>query len=295
MQEVYAICRISRQGHAQALAREKVLRQREDLYIGFIEQIRVFHPGMGLRLMYEQFQPKGIGRDAFICLGLSNGFRIRAIRNPQRTTYSVKSNRYRNLLAYKEFTDVNQVWSSDIFYFPLKGRHYYVVLIMDVYSRRIIGYNAADNLRAENNIAALEMALSLRGIKNYQQKLIHHSDRGTQYISDDYTNLLEDYNIQISMCIDVLENAHIERANGIIKNDYLKRWTINNFNQLKYRLKMAVNSYNNKFHSGLGKRTPMEFETYIKELSVEQRPVLEIYTTDNQNSDNPGQLSLPFK
>jgi len=67
-------------------------------------------------------------------------------------------------LGGKRFTGVNQVWVSDIFNFPLNNKHYYMVLIMDVYSRKIVGYSVAGNMRAENNINALQTALTLRGI-----------------------------------------------------------------------------------------------------------------------------------
>ena len=255
-------------------------------------EIRELHPGMGIRKMYEQFNPEGIGRDAFIALGLEEGLRLRSISNPRKTTWSVKSSRYRNLLAAHRFTNVNQIWASDIFYFPIGTRHYYIVLIMDVYSRRILGYSAADNLRAENNIRALGMALNLRGINDYQKKLIHHSDRGSQYISDDYTSLLDDFGIRISMCSNVLENAHIERANGTIKNQYLKRWNITKPNSLRRYLQKAIKAYNNRAHDSLEKQTPIEFETYVKELTKEQKPVLEIFTMNKQISDNPNQLIL---
>jgi transposase InsO family protein len=281
---------ISKQGHWECVKRAQKIAAKEPCYIGFIVEIRDLHPGMGLRTMYEQFHPEGIGRDAFIALGLREGFRLRSIQNPQRTTYSVKNKRYVNLLDGKRFTDVNQLWVSDIFYFPLQDRHYYVVLLMDVYSRRIIGYSIADNLRAENNLKALNMALTLRGIKNYAANLIHHSDRGTQYISDDYTDLLTEYGIQISMCIDVLENAHCERVNGTIKNDYLNRWAIQNVKDLWLRVPMAVNNYNNRLHQALG-MTPLEFETYVKELDITKKPVLEIFTI-KQNVDNKEQLFL---
>jgi putative transposase len=292
MKDVFLVCGISKQAHAQALKRAKVLRKKEALYIGFMYEIRDMHPGMGLRKMYEQFQPEGIGRDAFIVLGLREGLRLRSISNPTRTTWSVKSARYPNLLAGRRFTAVNQIWASDIFYFQIGSRHYYVVLIMDVYSRRIIGYSAADNLRAENNIDALRMALNLRGVGDYQKQLIHHSDRGSQYISDDYTNLLEDFNIQISMCTDVLENAHMERANGTIKNDYLARWNIKQAYTLARYLKKAVDNYNHRAHDSLGKKTPIEFETYVKELSEEEKPPLEIFTINKQISENPNQFRL---
>lgn len=292
LKDVFLFCAISKQAHAQALRRAAVLRKKEALYIGFMYEIRDLHPGMGLRRMHEQFRPQGIGRDAFIALGLREGLRLRSISNPTKTTWSIKSNRYPNLLGGKRFTAVNQIWSSDIFYFQIGSRHYYVVLIMDVYSRRIIGYSAADNLRAEHNIQALRMALNLRGVDDYKQKLIHHSDRGSQYISDDYTNLLEDFGIQISMCTDVLENAHIERANGTIKNDYLARWNITKPATLPKWLEKAVNGYNDRIHDSLQKKTPIEFETYVKELHKEKRPGLEIFTINKHISENPNQLLL---
>ena len=291
------ICAISKQGHKQALKRAKELVSKVPFYVGFICQVRMIHPGMGLRLMYEQFQPEGIGRDAFIALGLEQGFRLRSIKSPMKTTWSIKSNRYSNLLGSKRFTAVNQLWVSDIFYFPLNGQHYYVVLIMDAYSRRIIGYSVADNLRRENNLKALRMALQLRGIKNYNQQLIHHSDRGSQYISDDYTNTLTEHGIRISMCTNVLENAHMERANGTIKNDYLARWNIQHPKALPKFLEKAVNGYNNRWHKAHEDhqgRSPIEFETYVNELQDELKPVLKVFTINSQISDNPNQLKLNF-
>ena len=248
---------------------------------------------MGLRSIYETYQVEDIGRDAFIALGLRNGFRLRAVHKTVRTTFSVKSSRYRNLLEGKVFTDVNQVWTSDITYFKIGEDTYYIVFIMDVYSRRIVGYSVADHMRAEQNIRALQMALDLRGVKDYDQKLIHHSDKGSQYISDDYTELLNNFGIEISMCNIVYENAHIERVNGIIKNQYLHRWKITNFYQLRKKLQDAVWAYNfEKQHRSLGKLTPVEFEESLKELVVEQRKELVIYT-HKQNDDNSA-LQLEF-
>lgn len=294
MNDLYGMCGISRQAHAKAVKRELALKQRDYLYVNFMHEIRRHHPGMGLRKMYEQFNPEGIGRDSFIALGLQEGLRLRSYANPVRTTYSVKSNRYRNLLGGKWFTGVNQVWSSDIFYFQIGEKHHYVVLIMDIYSRRIVGYSAADNMRAENNIKALQMALTLRGIRDYKGQLIHHSDRGSQYISNDYTCLLEDYGIQISMCTDVLENAHIERANGRIKNDYLRRWPVKTPARLTYWLKKAVEGYNNCLHSKIDKMTPMQYESHLKQLEEKERFKMKIFVINNQNSDDPNQLKLGF-
>lgn len=291
---IYSHCGIRKQSHYKAIRREQSHMEKEPLYIGFIVEVREMHPGMGLRTMFEKYSPEGIGRDAFIALGLFHGFRLRAVHKTVRTTFSVKSNRYRNLLEGKGFTDVNQIWTSDITYFKIGEKTYYIVLIMDVYSRRIVGYSVADNMRAEQNIKALQMAFDLRGLKDYKQGLIHHSDKGGQYISNDYTDLLTDFGVQISMCNIVYENAHIERVNGTIKNQYLQRWTITSFMQLYNRLEKAIWAYNfEKPHSQLGKLTPVEFEESLKELAEEQRKELTIFTHP-QNSVNSGVSQLDF-
>lgn len=280
------LCGIRKQSHYKCIKLEKEALEKAPLYIGFIVEIRIIHPGMGLRTMYERYEPEAIGRDAFISLGLENGFRLRSVHKSVRTTYSVKSSRYPNLLKEKRFTDVNQIWTSDITYFQIGEETYYIVFIMDVYSRRIVGYSVADNMRAEQNIKALQMAFDLRGIKDYEQKLIHHSDKGSQYISNDYTELLNDFGVLISMCNSVYENSHIERVNGTIKNQYLKRWSITSYMQLRNKLKKAVWAYNyEKPHKSLDKLSPVEFEESLKELAVEKRKELVIFTHP-QNSDN---------
>ena len=170
------------------------------------------HPGMGLRTIYEQFSPEGIGRDSFIALGLRNGFRLRAVQNPQITTRIIKNRRYPNLLEGKRFTGVNQLWTSDIFYFSLQGRHYYGVLIMDVYSRRIVGWSMAKDMRAENNVRALMVALTLRGNCHYGNKLIHHSDRGSQYVSNEYTDLLTSNGFSEIMSLSLTPSSYTENS-----------------------------------------------------------------------------------
>lgn len=291
MNALYVLLKVSKQGHLQSVRREAFQRSKEPCYIGLMETVREMHPMMGLRAIYEQFEPEGIGRDAFISLGLQEGYRVRAVESPMKTTRSVKNTRFRNLLGDLRLTGVNQVWVSDIFYFPLGGRHYYVVLILDVYSRRIIGYSVADNMRAENNLAALRMAIQLRGVYDYQGTLIHHSDRGVQYTSNDYTELLDDCGIQISMCIDVLENAHAERANGTIKNGYLMAWEPKTPEELFEMVPRSVGNYNNRNHQSLSKMTPIQYETYVNELSLEKRPQMTVFTM-KQNIENPNQLSL---
>jgi putative transposase len=279
MKDVFTLCGISRQAHHQALLRLFQEGQKATLYVRSMEQVREIHPGMGLRTMYEMLQPDGIGRDAFVALGLQEGFRLKSVEKQTRTTYSTKSNRYGNLLGDVEFNGINQVWSSDITYLYCLDQFFYIVLVMDVYSRRLIGYNIADNMRAESNVAALQMALQLRGIDNYHQSLIHHSDKGTQYASDAYTQTLDSYKIRISMCNEVYENTHIERVNDTIKNQYLNRKEINNKRQLKDQMAATIKAYNeSRPHQSLSKMSPIEFENYLLKVPVEKRSKLKIYT-----------------
>lgn len=295
MKALYAHCQISKQGHYQILKREQEWQIKERLYVGFIMQVREVHPAMGLRTMYEYYKPEGIGRDAFISIGIYYGFRTKVFRNLTKTTFSSPYSRYHNLLVDKTLTDINQLWTSDITYFKVGEKFFYIIFIMDVYSRFIVGYSLADNMRAENNVNALKMAFNTRHSWQYHHILIHHSDRGGQYISDYYTALLDDAQIRISMCNEVYENAHIERVNGTIKNQYLEHWNIATFEELESKLKTAVDTYNyHRPHSSIGSRTPFAFEQYIKELHDQNKPKLPIWTCDLSKFQNPNQCLLQF-
>ena len=288
------LCGISRQAHHQAIQRFVSEQEKGILYVRLMEQSREIHPGMGLRTMYDMLHPEGIGRDAFVALGLQEGFRLKNIEKQTRTTYSVKSSRYKNLLGGVVFGDIDELWSSDITYFFCLGQFFYIVFIMDVYSRRIIGYSIADNMRAENNVKALEMALKTRGITDYNQQLIHHSDKGTQYASDSYTQMLEQSKIRISMCNEVYENTHIERVNDTIKNQYLKRMEINNEKELKQKLAIVIKTYNEiRPHQSLKKMPPVQYETHLKQVKKENRIKMTIYTIKlNQDDTSDKQLNL---
>jgi transposase InsO family protein len=294
MNDVFALCGISRQAHHQALQRHLQEQQKAELYIRSMEQVREIHPGMGLRTMYEMLQPDGIGRDAFVALGLQEGFRLKTVEKQTRTTYSTKSTRYRNLLGDVEFNGINQLWSSDITYLYCLDQFFYIVLIMDVYSRRLIGYNIADNMRAENNLQALHMALKLRGIEKYHFSLTHHSDKGTQYASDAYTETLDKHEIKISMCNEVYENTHIERVNDTIKNQYMYRKEINNERQLKVQLNKTIRAYNDsRPHQSLSKMSPVEYENYLEQVPLEKRSTMKIYTVKlDSNTSTTKQLNL---
>ncbi|THH37510.1 DDE-type integrase/transposase/recombinase [Neolewinella litorea] len=292
MSQVYAYYGITRQAHFDQGQRLDHQATLHNVYTGMIAQVRQLHPAMGLRKMFHHLQPEGIGRDAFIALGLQEGYRLHVPANPGRTTVAVRSSRYGNLLVDGRFSTVNQVWVSDLFYFPWRDQHLYVVLIMDVVSRRIVGAAGGNHMRAELFTQALRRALTLRGIQDYAQGLIHHSDRGSQYASAVYTGLLEDHGIRVSMCATVLENAHAERVNGIIKNDYLRHWTLQRPGDFDALVTKACDHYNVRFHSSLN-MAPLEYEVWLRSCQPQDRPSVHVYTEQNtQIINNTGQLDL---
>ena len=290
MKDLYVVAGISKQGlHKYNKSMQKKIAYQE-LFFEKADRIREEHPMMGCRKMYELVQPVILGRDRFEQLLLGHGYRVKYPRNYIRTTYSQKQYYFPNLIRGLELNRINRLWQTDITYFYASGRFYYLTFIEDVYSRKIIGFEASDNLRAEANIKALEMAIKSRGRKNLS-RLIHHSDKGSQYIDKGYLGLLKSLKIKISMCDTAWQNAYSERLNGIIKNEYLNAWEIKNLRQLRIRLKKAVNSYNQRRpHLNLtNKMSPDNFEKYVSQLQIKSKPSFEIY--DDIANQNKGLLT----
>ena len=229
---------------AVAQARKRQL-QFDDELIDLVQQadiIREEHPGCGVEKMYDILKPKFMGRDKFCEVFMELGYRIRIIKNYMRTTIPSHIN-YPNIIEGIQLLRPYQVIQSDITYFNVEGKFYYIVFIIDVYTREILGYNVGDNLRTECNIKALDMVLKTIPT-NLLSSMIHHSDRGSQYGSNDYTKMLKKLGISISMGEIAQDNAYAERVNGTIKDEYLKRWNITDYKGLMRMTKKAVNHHN---------------------------------------------------
>ena len=148
------------------------------------------------------------------------------------------------------------IWQSDITYIRVGDKFYYVVFIIDVYTKKIVGYQVSDHMRAIANVKALQMAL-----KSNKASKIHHSDRGSQYIYKCYTSLLKSNGCSISMAKTAQDNAYAELINRTIKNDYIEHWEPKSFEQLKRMVKKAVSQYNIvRPHNHIGRISPVEFE-----------------------------------
>jgi len=262
MSALYQMLGLSKQAHFKARTRAYAKQVVAQQVVNAATELRKQNPGMGCRSMYDVVgQAHPIGRDGFESILLDNGFRVRYPRNYIKTTRSAKGRYFDNLSSGKRLDGINQLWQTDITYLWANNQFYYLVFIIDVYSRRIIAHQAHANMLADANIKALKQALSLRAGASLAG-LVHHSDRGAQFTDKRYLNLLDQAQIIPSMAKECWENAYVERVNGTIKNQYLNLMDVGSLAQLRRKLTNAVNCYNNvKPHHGLPKRlTPNEFE-----------------------------------
>jgi len=216
---------------------------------------RQLQPRLGARKLLELLQPD-MGRDALFDLLRDNGLLVRRKRYRARTTFSChRFKKYPDLIRGFVPARANELWVSDITYIRIGKDFGYLSLITDAYSRKIIGFCLSHDLSTDNCLNALRMALVTR---SPDQPLIHHSDRGTQYCSRAYTELLKKKGIAISMTQsgNPRDNAIAERVNGILKMELLKE-SYNNLKEANRAIRLAVNTYNKlRPHSSLDMLTP---------------------------------------
>jgi putative transposase len=242
---------MTRQAYYQHFWFEQEMSIEQQLIVEQVRQLRLGNGMLGGRKLHGMLEPFllehqiKIGRDALFDTLADHHLLVRRRRRKAITTNSRHwLRKYPNLIKDLIPVRPNQVWVSDITYLRTTSNFVYISFITDAYSRKIVGYQVAENLEAINSVNALKMALA--GLRKPIAGLIHHSDRGSQYCSSEYVKLLQDYQIQISMCEkgDPLENAIAERVNGIIKTEYFNDRTITSCYQAELILEKAVNNYN---------------------------------------------------
>jgi transposase InsO family protein len=283
MEAVYHISGISRQGHSQARARLVSQKSRKESVLSSVALARVSHPRMGSRPLYKMLGVEGMGINQFERLLSEEGLGIRRKRNKRKTTDGhLFQGRAVNKINGMILTDINQVWVSDITYFQTGNKTFYITMIMDVYSRRILGADIYPDMFSENNLKVLQQSLKMRGITHYKGGLIHHSDKGSQYMSEKYKSKLIAYGIELSVAENSLQNGYAERINGIIKNDYLQFFHSEDIKQLRRYLKHCVSLYNSERpHSSIGYLTP---EAYEKSLTENKHREMHLYNFNTKVS-----------
>jgi transposase InsO family protein len=241
---------ITRQAHYQKLARELQSQKEGELILEMVRQVRRQHPQMGGRkLLYKIESMRSaeglqIGRDRLFDLLRAANLLVKRKKSRRRTTLPGPW-RTANLLPGLVISRPNQVWVCDITYLELeRDRFAYLFLLMDLYSRYILGWHVASSLGAQGALASLKMALPY--LTTEADRPIHHSDHGVQYTCHNYLNTLLDHEIRPSMgqvgnCYD---NIFAERVIGTLKNEYRLGDRFVNLHQVQEAVPEVIYLYN---------------------------------------------------
>jgi len=231
---------------------------------GLVLELRRFMPRLGGRKLYfllkPRFEAQGIklGRDGFFDYLREQRLLVKPIKRYTKTTHSKHwMKKHPNLLKGQQIKRAEQAFVSDITYVETDEGVHYLSLVTDAYSRKIMGCEISDNMRAESVVRALRQATRQR---QTCRSLLHHSDRGLQYCSAIYQQELKRHDIMPSMTdgYDCYQNALAERVNGILKQEFLLD-KCRNLDELKILVRESINIYNRlRPHLSLNMKTPEE-------------------------------------
>lgn len=249
--------KISRQAVYQNRRREHHREKRDDALLSRIRAIRSLMPRTGGRKLLQHLAETGVGRDKFFDILRQQGLLVKPRRRYAITTNSKHTlTVYPNLLELETASATNMIWVADQTYIRLRQGFCYLSLLTDRFSRKIIGYDLHPTLETQGPLNALRMALAGHPDCTY---LIHHSDRGTQYCSQEYTTELRSHGIRISMSEprSPHQNAVAERVNGILKSEFYLDSTFSSIQQARRAIEQTIYIYNNlRLHTSLGLTTP---------------------------------------
>ncbi len=244
----------------------------EQLIVELVRMERRIQPRLGGRKLYgmlkRELEEAGVkvGRDRFFEVLRAQGLLVEPLPRSPRTTYSRHSLPvFRNRLKERVVRGPNEAWVADLTYVRTEEGYLYLSVIMDAWSRKIVGRSVADTLEAEGALEALEQAL---GQLPREMRPLHHSDRGCQYCSHAYVERLERAGLEISMTErwHCYENAQAERVIGILKQEYYLGGTFRTKSQARRAIEEAIELYNRRRpHGALNNQTPEQVHEMGKE------------------------------
>jgi len=269
---LFSLCR---QGMYQQQRRDHRLRADLAKVKQLVADVRRLMPRLGTRKIYylirKELARKAIklGRDRLFGFLKREGLLITPRKSYTKTTWSKHwMKKYPNTFKTIQLSRPEQAWVSDITYIPSRQGIRYLSLVTDAFSHKIVGYHLSTDLRAESVAEALKMAIKSR---TTFLPLLHHSDRGVQYCSFIYQQLLKNHKIEPSMtegAQNCYQNALAERINGIIKDEFLPE-QVPNSHDIDQLIHEAVEIYNNKRpHLSLNYQTPAYFHQLNNKKTV---------------------------
>ncbi len=261
------LCKVVRMSRQNYYKQRYCRRRREideELILSLVRRERAVQPRLGTRkllhIIGEELKSSGVsvGRDRFFSILSRSSLLIKRRFKGYRTTDSRHRFRvYGNLLKDIVLTSPHQALVSDITYIRTDEGFMYLSLVMDAYSRTVVGYDCSDSLEAEGTLRSLSMALRGLGGDN---ETIHHSDRGSQYCCGAYVDKLRRRGLRISMTEEnhCYENSQAERLNGILKQEYGLGRRFRRKSDVRRAVREAVTLYNfRRPHQSLGYQCPM--------------------------------------
>ena len=217
---------VNRQVYYRRIQSVKQRKSRAVQVIELVESIRLQMPKIGTRKLHfmleDELKQLHVGRDMLFRILKANHLLIQPKRRYHITTNSHhRFRKHKNLIENVVPERPEQIWVSDITYVGNRQNPMYLALITDAYSKQIMGYDVSNSLDVSGSLRALKMAIKKRKYKN--NVVTHHSDRGLQYCSNEYQNLLKRSKLNCSMTesYDPYANAVAERVNGILKGEFI--------------------------------------------------------------------------
>ena len=243
---------IHRQVYYKRINAEKAKVNLAEKVIYLVNEIRIKMPRIGTRKLYHLLKTElvklKVGRDKLFDILRANHLLIKPKRQYHVTTNSHhRFKKHKNLIKNMEINRPEQVFVSDITYLGNRANPIYLALVTDAYSKKIMGFDVSDSLNAKGAINALNMAIKNRKyVQGQSQTLVHHSDRGLQYCSNEYQEILDKHHIECSMTekYDPYQNAIAERINGILKQEFIGELKINDLEMMKEFIANSIDIYN---------------------------------------------------
>jgi putative transposase len=245
---------------SEAFPEERTLTER-------IEGIAEEFPRYGYRKVTAQLHREGrlVNHKRIQRIMRERGLGVKRRRRFVRTTDSQHPYPiYPNLIKEHAMTGINQVWVADLTYIRITMAFVYLAVILDLYSRKVIGYALSEQIDTELSLTALQMALQRR---KPSAGVIHHSDRGVQYAAHEYIDVLRAYQFRISMSRkgNPYDNAAVESFMKTLKTEEVYLWEYQTTEDAQRRLPYFIEDvYNQKrLHASLGYRPPVEYEAML--------------------------------
>jgi len=281
---------VSRQVYYRAIRSKRKRQAIAGHVVDLVRSVRMEQPRIGTRKLYHILKGPlgdlGVGRDRLFAILKANKLLVKPKRSYHVTTNSHhRFRKHKNLIEHTTAERPEQVWVSDITYVGDRQNPMYLSLVTDAYSKKIMGYHLDSTMEVKASLRALKGAIKNRTYPG--NELIHHSDRGLQYCSNDYQRLLERNAIRCSMTesYDPYQNAVAERINGILKQEFLPNTQKADLKTMRKIVDQSIGIYNTKRpHLSCGMLTPeqmhkqskVKIKTYKKKISEQTMVCSEI-------------------